>query len=60
MKSSAVPWSRCMLRMICTIWACVLTSSAVVGSSATIRAGSLAKAMAMSTRWHMPPESWNE
>jgi hypothetical protein len=36
----------------------VVTSSAVVGSSATTSAGALENAMAMSTRWHMPPDSW--
>ncbi len=45
--------------MICTIVACVETSSAVVGSSATTSAGWDEKARAISTRWHMPPESWN-
>ena len=38
-------------------WACTVTSSAVVGSSAIKRSGSLASAMAIMTRWRWPPES---
>ena len=41
--------------MICA-W--IDTSSAVVGSSATISRGSPASASAMTTRWRMPPENW--
>ncbi len=41
--------------MIC---ACTVASSAVVGSSAMSSAGLHASAIAMSTRWRMPPESW--
>ena len=40
------------------IWAWVVTSSAVVGSSAMSRSGSLTSAMAIITRWRMPPENW--
>ena len=40
------------------ICACTVTSSAVVGSSAMRRSGSLASAMAIITRWRWPPESW--
>ena len=37
----------------------IVTSSAVVGSSAMITSGSLAIAMAIITRWRIPPEnSW--
>ena len=36
----------------------MVTSSAVVGSSAMMSAGSQASAMAIMTRWRMPPESW--
>ena len=36
---------------------CTVTSSAVVGSSAISTAGSSATAMAIITRWRMPPES---
>ncbi len=35
-----------------------VTSSAVVGSSAMISAGSRASAMAIMMRWRMPPENW--
>jgi hypothetical protein len=38
-----------------TFW--VVTSSPVVGSSAISSRGSAASAIAISTRWHMPPES---
>ena len=38
--------------------ACTVTSSALVGSSATMRSASVETAIAMSTRWSMPPESW--
>jgi hypothetical protein len=41
--------------MICA-W--IDTSSAVVGSSATISLGSAASARAITTRWRMPPENW--
>ena len=41
--------------MICA-W--IETSSAVVGSSATMSLGSAASAKAMTTRWRMPPENW--
>ena len=41
------------------IWAWIVTSSAVVGSSARISFGSQARAMAIITRWRMPPENWN-
>ena len=36
----------------------MVTSSAVVGSSAIRRRGLQAIAMAIITRWFMPPESW--
>ena len=36
---------------------CVVTSRPVVGSSAMSRAGSQAIAMAIMTRWHIPPDS---
>ena len=39
------------------IWACTVTSSAVVGSSQISRSGSLAIAMAMTTRCRSPPDS---
>ena len=40
------------------IWACTVTSSAVVGSSAMSTDGSRASAIAIITRWRMPPENW--
>ena len=40
-----------------TICACTVTSSALVGSSARRISGSSAMAMAMATRWFMPPDS---
>ena len=40
------------------ICAWIVTSSAVVGSSATISSGRCSSAMAMATRWRMPPENW--
>ena len=40
------------------ICAWMVTSSAVVGSSAMISLGLQASAMAIITRWRMPPESW--
>ena len=39
------------------IWAWTVTSSAVVGSSAMSSFGSLTSAMAIITRWRMPPEN---
>ena len=47
-------WMRCITSRI---WACTVTSSAVVGSSAMSTSGSLAIAMAIITRWRMPPEN---
>ena len=38
-------------------WAWVITSRAVIGSSATTSRGLQASAMAMSTLWRMPPDS---
>ena len=39
------------------IWACVVTSSAVVASSAISSRGWQASAIAIMTRWRMPPDS---
>ena len=39
------------------ICAWIVTSRAVVGSSAMISLGSQASAIAIMTRWRMPPES---
>ena len=41
------------------IWAWIVTSRAVVGSSARMSFGSHDSAMAIMTRWRMPPENWN-
>ena len=43
--------------MSARIWAWMVTSRAVVGSSAMRSLGSQLMAMAIMTRWHMPPES---
>ncbi len=40
------------------IWRWVVTSRAVVGSSAMSSRGERMSAMAMTTRWRMPPDSW--
>ena len=40
-----------------TIWAWIVTSSAVVGSSAMSTLGSFAIAIAIIARWRMPPEN---
>ena len=40
------------------ICAWIVTSSAVVGSSAISSFGLQASAIAIITRWRMPPESW--
>ena len=57
MKMTAAPVSRWALRSTSSTWAWIVTSSAVVGSSAMITSGSLAMAMAIITRWRMPPEN---
>jgi peptide/nickel transport system ATP-binding protein len=57
-QTSAVPSSAqrsCTSARICA-W--MVTSSAVVGSSATSRDGPCSRAIAMATRWRMPPENW--
>ena len=57
MSSMAMPISRCSDFSSSRICAWMVTSSAVVGSSAISRSGSLASAMAIMTRWRWPPES---
>jgi len=54
----AMPVSRWISRSRSSTWACTVTSSAVVGSSAISRSGEHASAIAIITRWRMPPESW--
>ena len=56
--STAVPRRACCSRSRSKICACTVTSSAVVGSSAISTAGSQASAMAIITRWRMPPDIW--
>ena len=52
-----VPVSSRSVRIRSRIWAWIVTSRAVVGSSAMSRSGSQASAMAIITRWAMPPDS---
>ena len=56
--TSAMPSWRWRSRNSSMICACVVTSSAVVASSAISSFGLEASAMAMITRWRIPPESW--
>ena len=53
----AVFVSRWSVRITSRIWAWIVTSSAVVGSSAMSSSGSQARAMAIMTRCAMPPDS---
>ena len=53
----AVPRSRFSSRSRSMICACTVTSSAVVGSSAIRISGSDSSAIAIITRWRMPPEN---
>ena len=59
-RITASPRSCCSLRISSRICACVVTSSAVVGSSAIRMRGSAASASAIITRWRSPPDSSNE
>ena len=56
-RAMAVFLSVLSARRISRICACTVTSSAVVGSSAIIRSGPVMVAMAIITRWRMPPDS---
>ena len=56
---TAAPVSSRSSRMRCRIWAWIVTSSAVVGSSAISTLGSQDSASAIITRWRMPPENSN-
>ena len=56
-SSSASPKSRQSESSSSRIWACTITSSAVVGSSATSTLGLHASAIAIAARWRMPPEN---
>src|SRR5690606_27980603 len=57
MSTTLVPRSRCRSAMRSRVWAWMVTSSAVVGSSATSRSGWPASAMAIITRCAWPPDS---
>ncbi len=56
MRMMAAPVSAWRVRMRSRIWAWMVTSSAVVGSSAMSSSGSQASAMAIITRCAMPPD----
>ena len=56
---TAVPNSSESFWMSSRICAWIVTSSAVVGSSARISFGSHDRAIAIITRWRIPPENWN-
>ena len=56
MSTMAVPVSSRRLRIRSRICAWIVTSSAVVGSSAMSSSGSQASAIAIMTRWAMPPD----
>ncbi len=56
-QMTPVPRSACSFWTRSMIWACTVTSSAVVASSAMSSAGEFDSAIAMITRWRMPPES---
>ena len=57
MMISATPSRRVSFCISSRICAWIVTSSAVVGSSAMISFGSQASAIAIMMRWRMPPES---
>ena len=58
MNNTPMPRSRWRRFTRARMRAWVVTSSAVVGSSAMSSAGSSARAMAIIARWRWPPESW--
>ncbi|ETB49885.1 hypothetical protein O981_20565, partial [Mycobacterium avium 10-5560] len=57
-NSTAVPSSAVSRCRWSSTWRCTVTSSAEVGSSAISSRGRPASPMAISARWHMPPDSW--
>ena len=59
MNSIAMPSSRTSSRSSSMICAWTVVSRAVVGSSAMSSRGRQDSAMAISTRWRMPPDSSN-
>ena len=58
MKSTARPCRRARSRSSTITWAWMVTSRAVVGSSAMTSFGSQESAMAIMARWSWPPETW--
>ncbi len=58
MISTPMPTSACSERIRSRIWAWIVTSSAVVGSSAMRSFGLQTSDIAIITRWRMPPDSW--
>src|SRR4029453_4426767 len=58
MSTRAMPRSRCSEISNSRICAWMVTSRAVVGSSAISSRGLQAIAMAIMTRWFMPPDIW--
>src|SRR5918996_2788183 len=58
MRTSAVSFSATISRSRSRIWAWIVTSSAVVGSSAMRSFGSQARAIAIIARCRIPPENW--
>ena len=58
MRITAISKSRRRLSIRSRIWAWIVTSSAVVGSSAISSFGEFTSAIAIITRWRRPPESW--
>jgi hypothetical protein len=58
MNSTPQPVSATNVLIRSKIWAWIVTSRAVVGSSAISTFGRHASAMAIMTRWHIPPDSW--
>ena len=49
-------WRRSSISSRICFW--IVTSNAVVGSSAISSFGSQASAIAIITRWRMPPDNW--
>ena len=58
MSTTDEPVSRRSVRIRSRICAWIVTSSAVVGSSAISTRGRHDSAIAIITRWRMPPEKW--
>jgi hypothetical protein len=58
MRMMLIPSLARRLASVVRICAWIVTSSAVVGSSAMSSDGWQASAIAIMTRWRMPPESW--